>query len=100
MGNTSAAKPVAINSAYAQRDQPTIRLTQSGRNTAYQLGSVFNQTVKKGNRNKHVSFAKQNKVHLYDTTATPSIIMLTHDSGANRHYISKQDQCKAGVPIL
>jgi hypothetical protein len=26
--------------------------------------------------------------------------MLTYDSGANRHYISKHDQCKAGLPIL
>jgi hypothetical protein len=26
--------------------------------------------------------------------------MLTYDSGANGHYISKHDQCKAGLPIL
>ncbi len=54
---------------------------------------------KKLNRNKHVSFAKQNKVNLFDATTTPSI-MLTYDSGANGHYISKQDQRKAGLPIL
>jgi hypothetical protein len=27
-------------------------------------------------------------------------IMVTYDFGANRHYISKKDQCKAGLPIL
>jgi hypothetical protein len=26
--------------------------------------------------------------------------MVTYDSGVDRHYISKQDQCKAGLPIL
>jgi hypothetical protein len=41
------------------------------------------------NRNKHVSFAKQNKVHLFNATTTP-----------DGHYISKQDQHKVGLPIL
>jgi hypothetical protein len=66
---------------------------------AYRLGSAFNQTIKKLNMNKHVSFAKQNKVHLFDATSTPSI-MLTYNSEANRHYISKQDRHKASLPIL
>jgi hypothetical protein len=63
------------------------------------LGSRIQLDYKKLNRNKHVSFTKQNKVHLFDATSTPSI-MLTQDSGANRHYISKHDQCKAGLLIL
>jgi hypothetical protein len=95
----NARKLVAINSAHAQWDQPTIGFTQCGRNTAYRLGPVFNQTIKKLNGNKHVSFAKQNKVHLFNATSTPSI-MLTYNSGANGHYISKHDQHKVGLPIL
>ncbi len=98
-GNTNNATRVAINSAHAQREQPTMGLTQCGPNMAYRLGSAFNWTIKKLNRNKHVNFAKQNEVHLYDTTATPSI-MLTYDSRANGHFISKQDQCKVGLPVL
>jgi hypothetical protein len=90
--NTNNIKRVAIHSAHAQRDQPTIGLAQREQNMAYCLGSAFN-------KNKHVSFAKQNKVHLFDATSTPSI-MLTYNSGANGHYISKHDQCKAGLPIL
>jgi hypothetical protein len=90
---------VAIDSAYAQRNQPTIRLAQCGQNTAYRLGSVPNRTIKKLTKLKHVSFAKQSVVLLFNATATPSI-MLTYDSGANRHYISKHDQRKAGLPIL
>jgi hypothetical protein len=97
--HTNNAKHVAINSAHAQCDQPTIGLAQRGQNTAYRLGSAFNRTIKKLNKNKHVSFAKQNKIHLFDATSTPSI-MLTYDSGADGHYISKQDQRKAGLPIL
>jgi hypothetical protein len=98
-GNTNNAKCVALDSAHSQCDKLTMGLAQRGRNTAYHLGSAFNQTIKKLSRNKHVSFAKQNKVHLYDATTTPCI-MVTYDSEAKRHYISKQDQCKAGIPIL
>jgi hypothetical protein len=88
--NTNNAKHVAIDSAHAQRDQPTIGLAQRGQNTAYCLDSAFNRTIKKLNKNIHVSFAKQNEVHLFDATSTPSI-MLTYDSGANGHYISEHE---------
>jgi hypothetical protein len=97
--NTNKSKHMTIDSTHAQRDQSTIGLAQCSQNTAYRLGSVFNRTIKKLNRNKHVSFSKQNKVHLFDATSTPSI-MLTYNSGANGHYISKHDQRKAGLPIL
>jgi hypothetical protein len=98
-GNTNNAKCVAINSAHLQCNQPTIRLAQRGRNMACHLGSAFNWTIKKLNKNKLVSFSKQNMVHLFGAITFPSI-MLTYDSGANGHYISKQDQRKAGLPIL
>jgi hypothetical protein len=62
-GNTNNAKHVAIKSAHAQHNKPTIGLAQCGCNTAYRLGSAFNWTIKKLNRNKLVSFAKQNEVH-------------------------------------
>jgi hypothetical protein len=93
------AKRAAIDSTHAQCDQPTIGLAQRGQNTAYCLGSTFNRTIKKLNKNIHVSFAKQNKVHLFDAKSTPSI-MLTYDSGANGNYISKHNRHKAGLPIL
>jgi hypothetical protein len=44
--DTTNAKHVAINSAHAQRNQPTIGLAQCNRNTAYCLGSAFNWTIK------------------------------------------------------
>jgi hypothetical protein len=98
-GNTNNANHVAVDSAHAQCDQPTIGLAQRGAipPTAWVLHSI--EQLKKLNRNKHVNFAMQSKVHLYDNTATPSIT-LTYDSGADRHYIREQDQLKVGLPIL
>jgi hypothetical protein len=96
---TPTMQSMAINSTHAQCNQPTIRLTQHGQNTAYSLSSAFKRIIKKLNRNKHVSLAMQNKVHLFNATSTPSI-MLTYYSEANRYYISKHDQCKAGLLIL
>jgi hypothetical protein len=40
--NTNKAKRIAIDSAHAQRNQPTIGLSQRGQNMAYCLGSTFN----------------------------------------------------------
>jgi hypothetical protein len=54
--------------------------------------------LKKINKSKHVRFAPSNKVHKYTYNKQP--IMITYDSGANGHYISKKDQRKAGLPIL
>jgi hypothetical protein len=53
--DTNNAKRIAIDSAHAQRDQPTIWLAQCRQNTAYCLGSAFNRTIKKLNKNKKVS---------------------------------------------
>jgi hypothetical protein len=40
--DTNYAKRVAIDSAHAQCNQPTIGLTHRGQNMAYHLGSAFN----------------------------------------------------------
>jgi hypothetical protein len=50
--NTNNAKHVEINSAHAQRNQPTIGVAQCGCNTAYRLGFAFNWTIKKLNKKK------------------------------------------------
>jgi hypothetical protein len=73
-------------------------LARRGRNTTYSLGMTISQTLKKISNNKHVRFAKNNEVHLFDNTETP--IMITYDSGANGHYISEKDCRKAGLPII
>ena len=83
-------KRTAINAAHTKRGTATsIGLVQRGRNAAYSLGSAFNRTIKKINKNKHVSFATHNSVHQYIDNEQP--IMLTYDSGADGHYISEKD---------
>ncbi len=73
-------------------------MAQHGRNTAYSLGMTIGQTFKKISNNKHVRFAKNKEVHLFDNAETP--IMIMYDSGADGHYISKKDRHKAGLPII
>ncbi len=72
-------------------------MAQRGCNTAYSLGMTIGRTLKKISNNKHVRFAKNNEVHLFDNAETP--IMITYDSGADGHYISKKDRRKAGLPL-
>jgi hypothetical protein len=80
-------KRMAINAAHTKRGTTSIGLAQRGRNAAYSLGSAFNRTIKKINKNKHVSFATHP-------------VMVTYDSGADGHYISEKDRHNAGLPIL
>jgi hypothetical protein len=88
----------AINSAHVKNNKPAIGLAQHGCNTVYSLGTTIGRTFKKISNNKHIRFAKHNEVHLFDKAETP--IMITYDSGANGHYISEKDRCKAGLPII
>jgi hypothetical protein len=88
----------AIHSAHVKNNKPAIGLAQRGHNTAYSIGTTIGQTLKKISNNKHVRFAKNNEVHLFDNAET--LIMITYDSGADGHYISKKDCRKAGLPIV
>jgi hypothetical protein len=97
-GNQTNTQRRAIDSAHIKNNKPAIVLAQCGRNTVYSLGTTIGQTLKKISNNKHIRFAKNNKVHLFDKAETP--IMITYDSGADGHYISEKDCCKAGLPII
>jgi hypothetical protein len=97
-GNQTNLQRLAIDSAHVNSNKPAIGLTQCGRNTTYSLGTTISQTFKKISNNKHVRFAKHNEVHLFSNTETP--IMVTYDSGADGHYISKKDHRKPGLPII
>ncbi len=97
-GNQTNTQRRAIDPTHVKNNKPAIGLTQRGRNTACSLGTTIGQTLKKISSNKHVRFAKHNKVHLFDNAETP--IMMTYDSGADGHYISKKDRRNAGLPII
>jgi hypothetical protein len=87
--DTINKKHLAINAAHTKRGTPSIGIAQRGHNATYSLGSAFNRTIKKINKNKHVSFATHNKVHQYTKNKQP--IMVMYNSGANGHYINKKD---------
>jgi hypothetical protein len=97
-GDQTNTQRRTIDSAHMKNNKPEIGLAQRGRNTVYSLGTTIGQTLKKISNNKHVRFAKNNKVHLFDNAETP--IMIMYDSGADGHYISKKDRRKAGLPII
>ncbi len=97
-GDQTITQRRAIDSAHVKNNKPAIGLAQCGRNTAYSLGTTIGQTLKKISNNKHVRVAKNNKVHLFDKAETP--IMITYNSGADGHYISKKDCHKAGLLII
>ena len=96
--NESNKKCIAINAAHTKRGTTNIGFAKCGRNVAYSLGSAFNRTIKKINKNKHVNFAANSSVQKYINNKQP--IMVTYDSGADGHYISKKDWRQAGLPIL
>jgi hypothetical protein len=89
-GNQTNTQRRAINSAHEKNNKPAIGFAQRGCNTAYTFGTTIRQTLKKISNNKHVRFAKNNKVHLFDNAETS--IMITYDPGADGHYISKKDR--------
>ncbi len=97
-GNQTNMQRLAIDSAHVNSNKPAIGLTQRSCNAAYSLGMTISRTFKKISNNKHVRFAKHNKVHLFSNTETP--IMVMYDSGADGHYISKKDRCNARLPII
>jgi hypothetical protein len=86
-GNQTNTQCRAINSAHVKNNKPAIGLAQRGCNTTYSLGMTIGRTLKKISNNEHVRFAKNNEVHFFDNAETP--IMMTYNSGANGHYISK-----------
>ncbi len=97
-GDQTNTQRRAINSAHVKNNKPAIGLAQRSCNTAYSLGTTIGRTFKKISNNKHVRITKNNEVHLFDNAETP--IMMTFDSGADGHYISKKDRRKAGLPII
>ncbi len=97
-GNQTNMQRLAIDSAHINSNKPAIGLTQRGCNAAYSLGTTISQTFKKISNNKHIRFAKHNKVHLFSNAETP--IMVTYDLGADGHYISKKDRRKVGLSII
>jgi hypothetical protein len=72
--NDCNKKRMTINNAHTKQGTTRIGFAQQGRNATYSLGSAFNQTIKKINKNKHVSFTTHNSVHHYINNDQPIMV--------------------------
>ena len=72
---------------------------QQGRNVGAQVASQMVKAAKNIIKpSKRVRFASKRRVRVFNDKDVAA--MVTYDSGADGHYISKQDRIKAGLPIL
>jgi hypothetical protein len=75
-------------------------LAQRGQNFSYSIHSCLKCAHQHFDTpTKYVQFADTHTVHLYPHSA-PATVLATLDSGADGHYLSKQDRIKANLPIL
>ena len=93
------AKRVTIDVAHQPDKKPTPTLIQQGHNAIYSIGTSLWRGLLKISRDKHrVRFATANIITKFDSADMAAII--TYDSGADGHYISKDDQKQAGLSTL
>ncbi len=76
--NDNNKKRMAINDAHNKRGTTRIGFPQRGRNAAYSLSSAFNRTIKKLNKDKHVSFATHP-------------VMVTYKRDTTRYHLTQVD---------
>ena len=87
-------KRVSIDAAHTATAATKPSLLQQGRNLSYNMGTTFRKAIQHLQyANQHVQFKTNDKITTFfqDDTAA----MITYDSGADRHYISKKDREKA-----
>jgi hypothetical protein len=94
--NNPCKHAVEANHKIKQHD---ISLAQQGRNTLYNIRNSIKQGINRFKpSSKHVHIAATHTVRTFHTVQQP--IMVTYNSGTNRHYISENDCQTAGLPIL
>ena len=90
---------VTIDAAHAATDQTKTTILQRVINVGHAISTetghlLHNITCD----SKHVQFKRKHKIAtLYENY---NATILTYDSGADRHYLSKKDRKKVGLPIL
>jgi hypothetical protein len=79
---------------------PTIVIKQHARNATYNLQTTVAQAFEKNSRWKCVHFRLRNKSRMCKSTADAHAVHIIYNSGADRHYLRKEDRKKALLPIL
>jgi hypothetical protein len=87
-----------INNAHNQsKAKPTASITQRPLNTTYGLCTAFKRAATQILTNKkQVTFGEHNNIK----RERANTVHLTYDSGADRHYVSKDNRKEACMPIL
>ena len=96
----SNARRVAIETLHLTPTKPNPSLLQQGKNLRHMLSAATRRLVRKiTHSNQHrVTFAGQAMMAEYNIEN--STVMVTYDSGADGHYLSKKDRKLVGLPIL
>jgi hypothetical protein len=79
---------------------PTIGIKQHARNATYNLQTTVARAFEKNCRQKCVHFRLYNKSRMCKSTADAHAVHIIYNSGADGHYLSKEDRKKALLPIL
>jgi hypothetical protein len=88
----------AVNTIHNILAREPISILQNGSNKSYALATSIRRAFHRLQQANHVNFANNNEIKYYDPSDNTPLI--TYDSGADRHYLNKQDSIDAGLPIL
>ena len=76
-------------------------ITQLEQNTMYKICTAFKRTATQLPTNKkQVTFKANGETNNNNKVERANTVHLTYDSGANRHYVSKDNRKEACMPIL
>ncbi len=92
--NKTDSRQKTVDRAHEQSmTKPTASITQQARNTTYRIFTAFKRTATQLLTNKK-------QVTFGNTIEQANTVHLTYDSGADGHYVSKDDRKEARMPIL
>ncbi len=96
--NKKEVRQHTIHKAHNQNiAKPTASMTQRARNTTYGICTAFKRAATRILTNKkQVTFGEHNNIK----RERANTVHLTYDSGADRHYVSKDNRKEACMPIL
>jgi len=97
--NTTEVRRKTINKAHNQtKAKPTASITQLAQNTMYGICTAFKRAATRLLTNKkQVTFGETNNNNVVEHANT---VHLTYESGADGHYVSKDNRKEAYMPIL
>ena len=99
--DTGNAQRKAISTAH-KFDKKDTGIIRKGQNVMHSIGLALKQTIEKATGTKQVRFSGETYIRIVPSPqeADDDTISVIYDSGADRHYITKEDRKQAQLPIL